>query len=127
MLFQVGHKLNVGRKFTDEQKQRIRERLMINHPTRGLKFGSSNWLRVENPNLYRNLHKWVNRRLGKAKVCRVCESQNWVEWANVDNRYRKDLNDYIPLCRSCHHKRDAEYRRNVTMDEDKYKEITKNG
>lgn len=59
---------------------------------------------------YTALHKWVERHKGKAKKCEHCgttdESKSY-DWANVSKLYKRDLNDYIRLCRSCHRKFDA--------------------
>lgn len=56
---------------------------------------------------YDGLHKWVKRKLGSPKECVFCgESEKKIEWANIDHSYRRDLDDWLPLCRSCHRKYD---------------------
>lgn len=53
---------------------------------------------------YSGLHKWVSLRLGKAKVCEVCSNakSKVVDWANKSHQYKRDLRDWLELCRSCH-------------------------
>lgn len=55
---------------------------------------------------YVGLHQWVRRNLGKPTRCSKCGKQSKkpriIQWANIDGKYRRDLNDFIPLCCSCH-------------------------
>ena len=55
---------------------------------------------------YRNLHKWAERYLGKAKECVVCGSlgskKRNCDWANLSGLYKRDIKDFISLCRFCH-------------------------
>lgn len=55
---------------------------------------------------YKFLHYWVNKNLGKSYVCSMCNSTNNVEWANKSHFYKKELNDWIQLCKKCHYKYD---------------------
>lgn len=62
--------------------------------------------RTQIPN-YRQLHYWVERQLGKPRVCSKCgiaEDNRRYEWANVSNQYKKDVSDWIRLCVPCHRK-----------------------
>lgn len=58
---------------------------------------------------YHGLHHWVNRQLGKAKVCLKCGSKENVVWANKSHKYKRDLQDWLELCQSCHIKYDRKY------------------
>ena len=52
---------------------------------------------------YGALHSWVYRRLGKPKECEHCEIKSKkLAWANKSHEYKRDLNDWISLCYSCH-------------------------
>jgi len=64
-----------------------------------------------------SLHKWVETKLGKAQnyKCLHCDNQAR-DWANKDHSYKRNLNDYLPLCRSCHKKYDL--KRKLNKDED---------
>ena len=62
---------------------------------------------------YSAKHSWITRRKGSPEQCLHCGSvgkkiQNrWnIDWANIDHKYRRNLGDYIPLCKQCHTKYD---------------------
>lgn len=55
---------------------------------------------------YKQVHDWVRSKLGKARTCENCHSQRNVDWANISQDYLYDLNDWKPLCRSCHKRHD---------------------
>lgn len=58
---------------------------------------------------YVALHKWVSRNKGKATKCSKCSSTKSIDWANKDHKYKRSLEDYIELCRSCHRKYDIKH------------------
>jgi len=62
---------------------------------------------------YRGLHYWIERRLGKPTHCMFEDEtcKGMFEWANIDGEYKRDLNDYVPLCRSHHRRLDNKRRR----------------
>ena len=53
---------------------------------------------------YQAIHIWVRKMLGKARECGVCNnsSAKRYEWANISEKYKRDLKDYVSLCQSCH-------------------------
>lgn len=54
-------------------------------------------------------HSWVKRHKGKAEQCLNCQVSSetkTIDWANIDHKYKRNLDDYISLCRSCHRKFD---------------------
>lgn len=54
---------------------------------------------------YIGLHNWVNKEFGKPRTCEHCgttESKTY-DWANISGQYKRDLSDWIRLCRKCHH------------------------
>lgn len=54
---------------------------------------------------YASLHTWINKQKGKASKCSNYNCNGFsksFDWANLDGRYKRDLDDYIELCRSCH-------------------------
>lgn len=55
---------------------------------------------------YHGLHKWVRRKLGQPKVCVSCGKGEKIEWANISYEYKRDLDDWIALCRKCHSDKD---------------------
>ncbi len=50
------------------------------------------------------LHNWVERKLGKPKKCEFCGTTKakFFDWANISGKYKRDLLDWVRLCRSCH-------------------------
>ena len=49
------------------------------------------------------VHQWVKRQKGKASYCKHCgKTKGKFHWANKRHTYKRKLNDYIPLCPSCH-------------------------
>lgn len=106
----------LGKNHSEETKKKIREartkqvitpesrakaRLKMlneNHPNwRGDKVG------------YPALHRWVKSHKGSPKKCEQCglnDESRYYDWANIDHKYRRNLDDFIRLCRSCHRKHD---------------------
>lgn len=59
-------------------------------------------------NSYSAIHQSLLREYGKAPLCifdNSHESNNY-EWANVTGEYTRNLEDYLPMCQSCHRKFD---------------------
>jgi len=52
---------------------------------------------------YTALHQWIYKQVGRAveHLCAECLGPA-NDWANVSGEYRRDTEDFIPLCRSCH-------------------------
>lgn len=55
---------------------------------------------------YVGLHMWVYRNLGKPDTCEHCNtnglSGSKIHWANKSQEYKRELDDWIRLCVSCH-------------------------
>lgn len=119
-----------GYKYTPEQLQersRISLDMWMKNPDRKVKARES-FSGENNPNYgkdmseekapnwageevgYHGVHKWIARWKGKPKMCEMCgsTSKRKYEWANIDHKYRRVLEDYIRLCTSCHRKYDYE-------------------
>jgi hypothetical protein len=61
---------------------------------------------IENPNKHA-VHEWLKRWKIRPDYCESCGKENCVlDWANVDHKYKRVLDDYICMCRSCHRKYD---------------------
>ena len=57
---------------------------------------------------YSGLHKWVQKKLGKANKCEFDNSHfGKFEWANKSHKYKRKLTDWIQLCNLCHQKYDS--------------------
>ena len=57
---------------------------------------------------YHALHHWVKLKLVKPEKCSMCCKKRVLEVSNRDHKYRRNLDDYWYLCRSCHRKYDIE-------------------
>lgn len=58
---------------------------------------------------YIGLHAWVRRKLGTPKSCEVCgttESSRY-DWANKSGQYKRDLSDWVRMCKRCHNNFDG--------------------
>ena len=55
---------------------------------------------------YSSKHKWIYRKFGKANKCEnpncKCILPKRYEWANISNKYIRDISDWLQLCSSCH-------------------------
>ncbi len=58
---------------------------------------------------YVGIHAWVVRRQGRPMECSECGTTEYhrYEWANISREYKRDLNDWVRLCVSCHRRYDA--------------------
>lgn len=52
------------------------------------------------------LHSWAKRRLVKPNICEHCYQIKPLDLANKSREYKRDLNDWLWLCRKCHAKYD---------------------
>ena len=62
---------------------------------------------------YAALHSWVTRNMGKPQECVYCGKtriEGVIDWASISHKAKRDLNDFISLCRSCH--RNYDYQNN---------------
>lgn len=59
---------------------------------------------------YGALHTWVRNQLGRPEVCEHCDTSGLngrkIDWANKSHKYKRDVTDWLRLCKSCHKKYD---------------------
>ena len=58
------------------------------------------------------VHAWVRRHKGKPEICEHCgitDKKKLLDWANKNHTYKRKLEDYFALCRSCHMKYDYKH------------------
>ncbi len=48
------------------------------------------------------LHNWVRRSKPKPKLCEKCGKNEPYDLANISGEYKRDINDFEWICRSCH-------------------------
>lgn len=51
---------------------------------------------------YAPLHKWVRLHKPKPLLCQRCGIKKLLEVANISGSYKRDVDDYIWICRKCH-------------------------
>lgn len=52
---------------------------------------------------YKGLHMWIREHKKKPKKCQFCNKETAkLEVANRSGKYKRNLKDWIWLCRSCH-------------------------
>lgn len=56
---------------------------------------------------YRTIHAWVSRHKPQPFLCEKCSLRRSYDLANISGEYKRDINDYEWLCRSCHMKNDG--------------------
>lgn len=56
---------------------------------------------------YKELHRWVARHKTKTGKCQHCGEIKKTQWANKSHEYKRDLADWIELCRKCHGRYDS--------------------
>jgi len=56
---------------------------------------------------YISLHQWVREQIAKPETCQECHKAEPLDVANISQEYKRDLEDWEWLCRSCHMKKDG--------------------
>jgi hypothetical protein len=81
-----------GFKMTEEHKRKL-----------GIsKLGSKNPMWKGDDVKYYGLHGWIRCHKPKPTWCELCFSRKPYDLANISGKYKRDINDYRWLCRSCH-------------------------
>lgn len=104
-------------KRTKEWKQMMKEKMKGRKITWVDKIsGEKNYLWKGEKVGYNGLHAWVRRQLGKPKKCEFCGKDRLtgrnIHWANIGHLYKRNLTDWIRLCKKCHKKYDKEFLNN---------------
>jgi Zn-finger protein len=68
---------------------------------------------------YTAVHEWVSIRMTKPKICPVCNKKPVYDLTNVSGKYKRDLSDWIWLCRRCHMIKDGRMKKLLIMDENR--------
>ena len=56
----------------------------------------------ENGFSYGPRHRWVAKHKQKPKICCICNERRKLELANISGEYKKDIKDFLWVCRKCH-------------------------
>ena len=95
-------KVHLGKKHTEETK----EKMSKSHQN------EKHWAWKGNKAGKVSIHKWVYRYKGKPEICIDCGAtckERKLTWSNKDHTYKRNLNDYISRCYSCHRIYDIKY------------------
>lgn len=57
---------------------------------------------------YTGLHTWVRKWKPKKEFCEKCNKNKPIDVANISGKYKRDLDDFIRVCRKCHYLMDLE-------------------
>ena len=92
-----------GKKLSESHKSNISKRMKSKNYN-----GSSHHLYKGDKIGYYGLHKWVVLQKGTPKECKHCgvKDARIYDWANISYSYKREINDWIRLCRKCHIKFD---------------------
>lgn len=101
--FKKGHKVWAGKHLSDDHKNNIRNKMI----------GSNNPCWKGDKAKVAAMHDWIKRKKGKPNLCEVCGTTKAkkFEWANIDHKYKRLLEDYIRMCTKCHLSFDRENNR----------------
>jgi len=69
--------------------------------------GKNNGMWKGNQVGYGALHAWIKRHKPKPKVCEICKIKEPYDLANISGEYKRNVNDFQWVCRSCHMKLDG--------------------
>ena len=96
---------NLNRKFPEKWKRNISKGI------KGKNLNDKNgFWKGKEVGLY-GLHAWVRRHKPKSMFCEKCKIRKPQDLANISENYKRDVNDFEWLCRSCHMKKHAELKR----------------
>ena len=71
------------------------------------------------------IHLWVRRHRGKPQAYSICGrtvEETVIDYANIDHKYKRNLEDYIPMCRKCH--RNYDYKNHLCNKGSKWGSIS---
>lgn len=97
-----------GKKHSPETIQKIKEarakqiitkkhRENISKANRGFHYNPN-----KNEKEYYNIHYWVKKNKPKPKFCEHCKKVPPRDVANISGKYKRDIKDFLWLCRKCH-------------------------
>ena len=97
--FKKGHKINLGKIVTEEQKQKQSAALI------GRKYGvkgEKNHKWRGDDVKYRALHQYVRKYNPPPKICDNCREERKLDLANITGIYNREFVNWKYICRKCH-------------------------
>ena len=114
MPFQKGHKIWLGRKHTEEAKEKTRQaKLGEKNPMFGTKLSAEAKAKItfhdeKHPGWkgddvgYFGLHQWIRKNLAKPEFCQICGIKPPEQAACITGLYNREFKNWKWLCVSCH-------------------------
>jgi len=103
---------NRGKRLKEETKKKLSEAAhrRFENPENRMKIGMENNYAWKGDAVgYKTLHEWIRKYKPIPQTgCEHCHKNKPLHAANISGEYRRDVNDYIWLCGSCHKKFDIE-------------------
>lgn len=93
---------------TQETKEKLKKSLLGVNTWTKTRFGNKSSAWKGDSACLMAKHSFISRTKGTPSKCEHCgtENEKWYDWANIDHKYSRNLEDYIRLCRKCHRKYD---------------------
>ncbi len=102
-------------KMTDEIRKKI-SKAKKGVKIWGGKRENMTWMQDENHHAWKGndvgydaLHDWITKNGKKIGACTICgaskdtkDGRTYTQWANISKDYKRDIDDYVELCPSCH-------------------------
>jgi hypothetical protein len=63
---------------------------------------------------YSALHEWIKSRKPKPPFCEFCKQKPPYDLANISGEYKRNIDDYLWVCRKCHMKNDDRIKKVLT-------------
>lgn len=77
---------------------------------RKAKIGSRNPMWGGDNIKYGAVHSYIRRRFKQPKKCQLCKVENKkLDLANISGLYKRDIEDWVFLCRQCHMRLDGRF------------------
>jgi len=108
-----------NRERAGKYKHTVNNRKGRKFKSRGLMDGKNNPMWKGKNVGYISLHEWVRNHKPKPEFCEECKKNKPYDLSNISGEYKRELNDFEWLCRSCHMNKDGRM--------DKLKKGIKNG
>lgn len=67
------------------------------------------WGKLKKNPSYPAIHDYVRKRLKKPNCCEHCGEVKKLDMANKSQEYKRDLSDWMWLCRKCHQNYDGNH------------------
>lgn len=110
----LGNKYTLGRKLSEEHKQKLRLAHLGYKPSKEAIEKTSQSILGEKNGRWKGdsvgtdaLHQWVRKYFSEPDVCQFCQQDKKLDLANMTGIYNRDFSNWKYLCRKCHNYHDG--------------------